>query len=80
MTVAKQNDLRANLRKYFELVWTGEQIIIPRRENKNVVILSEAEYKELEKAKRNAEYLAKIDRAIAQKEAGTMQEHDLIKV
>ena len=80
MTVAKQNDLRANLKKYFELVWTGEQIIIPRRENKNVVILSEAEYKELERAKKNAEYLAKIDRAISQKEAGTMQEHELIEV
>ena len=79
MTVAKQNDLRANLKKYFELVWTGEQIIIPRRENKNVVILSEAEYKELERAKKNAEYLAKIDRAISQKEAGTMQEHELIE-
>jgi len=80
MTVAKQNDLRANLRKYFELVWTGEQVIIPRRENKNVVILSEAEYKELERAKKNAEYLTKIDRAIAQRDSGTMQEHDLIEV
>ena len=54
MTVAKQNDLRANLKKYFELVWTGEQIIVPRKENRNVVILSETEYKELERAKRNA--------------------------
>ena len=32
----------------------------------------------LEQIKKNAEYLAKIDRAIAQKEAGTMQEHELI--
>lgn len=32
------------------------------------------------KSEADAEYLAKIDRAIAQRAAGTMQEHELIEV
>ena len=36
--------------------------------------------KELERLRKNAEYLVKIDRALAQREAGTMQEHEIIEV
>jgi len=50
--------------------------IISRPKDENIVMVSEKEYTELERLKRNAEYLGKIDRAIAQKEAGTMKEHD----
>ena len=32
----------------------------------------------MEHIRKNEEYLAKIDRGIAQKNAGTMKEHDLI--
>ena len=38
-------------------------MVVPRKENKNVVILSEREYKELEKARNNMAYLAKLDLA-----------------
>ena len=38
-------------------------MVVPRKENKNVVILSEREYKELEKARNNIAYLAKLDLA-----------------
>ena len=58
MTIAKQIDIRANIKKYFDMAFNGEPIIVPRKENKNVVILSEKDYKELEKAKNNAAYLA----------------------
>ena len=37
-------------------------------------------YNRLEKAARNNEYLALIDRGIAQLEAGNGQEHELIEV
>ncbi len=47
--------------------------------DENVVIVSELEYTELDRIRKNAEYLAKIDRAIDQKNAGTMMEHDLIE-
>ena len=35
---------------------------------------------ELERLWKNMEYLAKIDRALAQRDAGTMQEHEIIEV
>lgn len=63
VTVAKQVDVRANLKKYFDMACSGSAIMIPRKENQNVVILSEKEYQILEKARRNAEYLAKLRRA-----------------
>lgn len=37
-------------------------------------------YNRLEKAARNNEYLAMIDRSIAQLEAGKGQEHELIEI
>lgn len=45
-----------------------------------IVAVSERDYEEMLKAKRNAEYLEKIDRGIAQLEAGKGQRHDLIEV
>ena len=70
VTVAKQADVRANIKKYFDMVCEGRAVMIPRKENKNVVILSENEYHELQKAKRNAEYLAQLDRASEQLRSG----------
>ena len=49
MTIAKQMDFRSNLKKYFDMAFSGEPVIIPRKENRNVVILSEKEYKALKK-------------------------------
>ncbi len=80
MTVVKSSNLIENLEKCLELAARGESILIPGKDNHNIVILSEVEYQELERAKRNAEYLAKLDRAIMQKNAGTMREHALIEV
>ena len=55
-------DVRANIKKYFDIAFNGEPVIVSRKENKNVVIISEAEYNELEKARKNAEYLEKLNR------------------
>ena len=62
MTVAKQIDIRANIKKYFDMAFNGEPVIVPRKENKNVVIISEKDYKELEKARNNAAYLKMLDK------------------
>ncbi len=35
----------------FDMAFDGETVIVSRKENKNVVIISEAEYNELAKAK-----------------------------
>lgn len=63
MIATKQMDVRANIKKYFDIAFGGEPVIVSRKENKNVVIISEAEYNELAKAKKNAEYLAKLNMA-----------------
>ena len=63
MIATKQMDVRANIKKYFDMAFNGETVIVSRKENKNVVIISEAEYNELTKAKKNVEYLAKLNRA-----------------
>lgn len=70
MIATKQMDVRANIKKYFDQAFSGEPIIVARKENKNVVIISEKEYNELQKAKRNAEYLAKLDRSQEQLQSG----------
>ena len=61
-------------------VYKGEVVIISRPKDENVVLISESEYAMLEKCRRNAEYLAKLDRAFAQEEEGTMKVHELIEV
>ena len=65
MTVAKQMDIRKNIKHYFDLAFNGDTILVPRKENKNVVVISQKEYEDLQKAKRNAEYLAMLDRGYA---------------
>lgn len=70
MIATKQMDLRANIKKYFDLAFNGEPVIVSRKENKNVVVISEAEYNNLQKAKRNAEYLTHLDRSFSQLEQG----------
>ena len=70
MIATKQMDLRANIKKYFDLAFNGETIIVSRKENKNVVVISEQEYNELQRAKRNAEYLAKLDKSFSQLKKG----------
>lgn len=63
MIELKTTDLRDNFKKISELASSGEKILISRPHNKNLVLLSEKEYNELEKARRNAEYLAKLDQS-----------------
>lgn len=70
MIATKPIDLRANLKTYLDNAFNGEPVIVSRKNNKNVVIVSEQEYNRLMKAKRNAEYLAKIDESIENHEKG----------
>lgn len=66
MIATKPLDLRSNLKKYMNLAFQGEPVVIARPKNENVVMVSEREYNELAKAKRNAEYLEQLDRSYEQ--------------
>ncbi len=70
MIATKPIDLRANLKSYLDNAFNGEPVIVSRKNNRNVVIVSERDYNDLMKAKRNAEYMAKIDDSVAQLERG----------
>ena len=70
MTVAKQMDIRANIKKFFDIAFNGDAVFVPRKDNKNVYIISQSEYEDLQRAKRNAEYLEMLDRSIKQVESG----------
>ena len=49
---------------------TSEWVTISRPHNKNIVLMSEAEANELAKARRNLEYMMKLEEAINQVEEG----------
>ena len=68
MLAVNYSTMRNNLKDYCD---KGEKI---------VVLMSLEQYNQLVKAAKNAEYLAMIDRSIAQFEAGKAQEHELIEV
>lgn len=70
MVAVKSMDVRDNFKEWCNQVINGETLIVSRPKNENVVIVSEKEYNEMQKAKRNAEYLAKLDRSIEQLEQG----------
>lgn len=70
MLVVKSMDVRDNFKNFCEKVFNGETLIISRPKNENVVMLSEAEYNKMMKAKRNADYLAMLDKSMAEAESG----------
>ena len=47
MTIVKQMEIRSNIKKYIDMASAGDPIIVPRKDNKNVVIISEEEYSRL---------------------------------
>lgn len=81
MLAVNYSTIRNSLKEYCDKVTDlHETVIVTRKNEKNVVLLSLDRYNQLEKAARNAEYLAMIDRGIAQLEAGKGQQHELIEV
>ena len=81
MLAVNYSTIRNNLKDYCDKATDfHETVIVTRKNEKNVVLMSLERYNQLEKAARNAEYLAMIDRGISQLEAGKGQQHELIEV
>ena len=66
MIALKTNDIKNDFKTVSDLVMSGEKVLISRPHNKNLVILSETEYNELEKLRNNAKYLEKLDKSFKQ--------------
>ncbi|HBN84346.1 MAG TPA: prevent-host-death protein [Clostridiales bacterium] len=64
MLAVNYTTLRENLKSYCDKVSdNGETVIVTRKDEKNVVLISLDEWNDLQRAVRNADYLAKIDRS-----------------
>ncbi len=68
MLSVKSMDVRNNFKSWCKTVAKGETVVISRPKNENVYMISEKEYNELQKAKKNAEYLSMLDKSIGQLE------------
>lgn len=81
MLAVNYSTIRNNLKDYCDKASDlHETVIVTRKNEKNIVLISLERYNQLEKAARNNEYLAMVDRGITQLEAGRGQEHELIEV
>ncbi len=79
MLAVNYSTIRNNLKRYCDQATeNGETVIVTRKGEKNIVLLSLERYNQIMKAARNAEYLSMIDRGIEQLEAGKGQQHELI--
>ena len=71
MLAVNYSTIRNNLKEYCDKVTDEyETVIVTRKDEKNVVIISLEEYNSMVKAAKNAAYLDMVDRAIAQIENG----------
>lgn len=71
MLAVNYSTIRENLKSYCDKVTdNNETVIVTRKDEKNVVIISLNEWNELQRALRNAEYLGRLNRSIADVKAG----------
>lgn len=81
MLAVNYSTIRNKLKDYCDQATDNhETVIVTRKGEKNVVLMSLEQYNAIMKATRNAEYLAKIDMYIEQLENGKGQVHELIEV
>ena len=80
MLAVNYSTIRNNLKDYCDKVTDDfETVIVTRKNEKNVVLLSLDEYNSLTKAARNAAYLDMIDRSMAQLAQGEGKVRELIE-
>ena len=80
MIVANYTAVRNDLKEYCDMVSEkGETLIVTRKANRNVVMMSLDHFNDIEKELNNARYLAKLDRSFDQLYAGAGMEHELIE-
>ena len=76
MLAVNYSTIRDNFKSYCDRVTEqNETVIVTRKDEKNVVIISLDEWNSMQKAIRNSEYLAKIDLSVAQLKSG----HSVVK-
>ena len=80
MLAANYTNVRNNLKNYCDRAFDEDEIVlVTRKSNRDVVIMSLDKLNQMEKELRNARYLEKIERGFAQIEAGKGISHELIE-
>lgn len=80
MLAVNYSTIRNNLKDYCDkAINQDETIIVTRKGDKNVVIMSLEKYNQLEKIVNNARYLNDLDQSIAQIKMGKGRIHELIE-
>ena len=70
MLAVKSVNVRDHFKEWCDKISMGETVVVSRPRNENIYMISEAEYNELQKAKRNAEYLAMLNKSDEELKAG----------
>ena len=71
MLAVNYSTIRSNLKDYCDKATDeNETVIVTRKDEKNVVLISLEQYNEFVRNMKNTEYLNKIDRALRQIEEG----------
>ncbi|MCM1134598.1 MAG: type II toxin-antitoxin system Phd/YefM family antitoxin [Clostridium sp.] len=70
MLAVKSTNVRDNFKEWCDKISMGETVVISRPRNENIYMINEAEYNALQKAKKNAEYLAMLSKADEQVKNG----------
>lgn len=81
MLAVNYSTMRSKFKNYCdEATENNETVIVTRKNEKNIVIMSLEQYNNIMKMAHNSEYLNMIDRGIEQLSSGKGQVHDLIEV
>ena len=84
MIATNYSEVRNNLKTYCDKATKDyETIIITRKNNENVVLMSEDEYNNLMEnlyIRSNLKYYQKLVESIKEVEKGNVKEHDLVEV
>lgn len=84
--IVKQADLRANIKKFFDIAYEGEPVIVPRKLDKNIVIISEDEYNRLKSDIRTTSYAKRLSQTFKdgksdrQMTGGNVRAHNMEKL
>ena len=70
MTATVATDMKANMKYYIDKALDGDNVIITRPGRKNVVLISEEEYNELQRIRNNSDYLYKLERSFEEARQG----------
>ena len=78
MVAVNYSTIRNNLKTYCDKASDdGEVVVVTRKEEKNVVILSMEQYNQLQKQVTNAKYLSMLDKSMQQIQDGGIVVKDI---